>query len=158
MVSPGGEWCHIFYLVHFIFFNILSGVSPGCRTGVSIKSGPNSIFSAAVNVTASDLVEVRICQTFLWLIQFFNSWAAGGCRQGKSTSSKWTSSFEFVLSAAERCTEPISRPNVPTRDSAAEKMTTLNLRNREHHRHISFPPLPVVGNHFVALQSLIRSA
>lgn len=104
MVSPGGEWCHIFYLVHFIFFNILSGVSPGCRTGVSIKSGPNSIFSAAVNVTASDLVEVRICQTFLWLIQFFNSWAAGGCRQGKSTSSKWTSSFEFVLSAAERTT------------------------------------------------------
>lgn len=59
----------IFHLVHFIFFNILSGVSPGD----SIKSVPDSIFSAAVNVTASDLVvgEGTVCQTFLWVIQFF---------------------------------------------------------------------------------------
>lgn len=57
------------YIYIFVFFGPISfslsfsGVSPGCRTGVSIKSEPNSIFSAAVNVTASDLVvakEVRL--------------------------------------------------------------------------------------------------
>lgn len=86
MVSLGGEYGYIFYLVHFIFFNLLSGVSPGSKTRVSIKSRPKSIFSAAVDVTTSDLIVSKDMSDFSAGDTVFHSWAAGGSRQVRSTT------------------------------------------------------------------------
>lgn len=76
----------LFAPFHFFFFIILSGVSPGRRTRASIKSGPNSIFAAAVNVTASDLVVGKDMSDFSEGDTVFHSWTAGACTQVKRTT------------------------------------------------------------------------
>lgn len=105
----------------------------------------------------------------------FHSWAAGGCRQVKSTTAIEPPPSSFCYQEKDA----LNQFNVQTFPLSC--WDDLNMSYEGHHhrlllpfssssmctytrfmsmdlQQISFPPLPVVGNHFMAQKSLIRSA